>query len=89
MGMDVFMDVGIVSVETVSAAMQQQKDHPEESLQVDFSVSHRFGMSLASAMMIHQRLTQFIEQSVARVNQDIEQQQKQSAPANKSSRGNK
>jgi hypothetical protein len=73
MGMDVFMDVGVTPVESVNAAIQLYKDHPNEPPPVDFHVSFRFGMSIQTAMLIHQRLTQLLQQSVVQTAALLEQ----------------
>lgn len=66
-GMDVFMDVGVVPVESVHAAAVQYKADPSKPAPVEFHVSYRFGMSLQSAIMIHQRLTLLIQQSAMNI----------------------
>ncbi len=67
MGMDVFMDVGVVPVESIAAATKTYQANPERPALVDFHVSFRFGMSIQTALMIHQRLTHLIQQSAAQV----------------------
>jgi hypothetical protein len=58
MGMDVFMDAGVVSPESVTAALANA---PAEGIPtVDLHVTVRFGMSLQTAMMMHQRLTDLL-----------------------------
>jgi len=62
MGMDVFMDVGVVPAESLGAAVKFSNENPGVPAPVDFHVSFRFGMSVQSAIMIHQRLSQLIQQ---------------------------
>lgn len=57
MGVDVFMDVGIVSPEALQTAFQSKS----AVRTVDFEVLYRFGMSLQTAIQLHQRLSQLIE----------------------------
>jgi hypothetical protein len=62
MGMEVFMDVGIVPVESVASAAKLYQENPTEAVPVDFHISFRFGMSFQAAIMMHQRLTQLVQQ---------------------------
>lgn len=62
-GVEVYMDVGVVPVESVSAAMKAAKDNPGVPPQMDFHVSHRFGMTLSAAALISQRLMALLHQS--------------------------
>lgn len=62
MGVDVFMDVGTVAPEAVQAALQRQQQNPGVQL-LDFNVVYRFGMSLQTALQMHQRLTEIINRS--------------------------
>jgi len=61
MGMDVFMDLGVVPVESFNAALKLFREDPSKPAPVDFHVSFRFGMSVQSAMMMYQRLVQLIQ----------------------------
>ena len=79
-GMDVFMDVGVVPVESVSAAMKAAQENPEVPPEIDFYICHRFGMSFQSATLIHQRLTQLLQQSVAQVKEPLEPGSASEAP---------
>jgi hypothetical protein len=74
MGMDVFMDVGIVPVESISVATKTYQENPDKPPSVDFHVSFRFGMSVQSAILIHQRLSQFLQQSVSQASAYMERQ---------------
>lgn len=74
MGMDVFMDVGVVPAESLAAALKIFQESPGKPAPVDFHVSFRFGMSIQSAVMIHQRLSQLIQQSVAQMQVMAKQQ---------------
>lgn len=78
-GMEIFMDVGIVPVESMNQAIKSHNEDPKNIPSVDFHVSHRFGMSIQSAVLIHQRLTQLIQQS-ARMFGDFIQEQPPSDP---------
>jgi len=60
LGMDIFMDVGIVSPETINKAREQEQLY-SAPLIVDFQVNARFGMTLQTAIMIHQRLTDVLK----------------------------
>jgi len=73
MGMDVFMDVGVVPVESVTAAAKIYQENPAKPGLIDFHVSYRFGMSIQAAMMIHQRLSQFIQSAAAQMQTMAEQ----------------
>jgi hypothetical protein len=64
-GMDVFMDVGVVPVESIVAAAKVYREHPDKPAPIEFHVSFRFGMSLQAAILIHQRLTQILQQGAA------------------------
>lgn len=60
-GMDVFMDVGVYSVEAANNAAIEFTKNPEEQPVVDVFVAHRFGMSMQTAMLMHQRLSLLIQ----------------------------
>ena len=61
MGMDVFMDLGVVPVESFNAALKLFREDPTKPAPIDFHVSFRFGMSIQTALMMYQRLTQLIQ----------------------------
>jgi hypothetical protein len=60
-GMDVFVDVGVVPPESLLAF---QKNPPQEGdiPFVDMFVTARYGMSVQTAIMLHQRLTVMLQQ---------------------------
>jgi hypothetical protein len=58
LGMDIFMDVGIVSPEALRAAIQRRDQEKSPTPPItDFLVNYRFGMTLQSAAMMLQRLS--------------------------------
>jgi hypothetical protein len=59
MGMDVFMDAGNVSPESLNDAFDVK--HGGGSPSVKFNVDFRFGMSLQTASTMHQRLTALLK----------------------------
>ncbi len=64
-GMDIFMDAGIVSPESVKETLETD---PGDGLRiVKFNVDFRFGMSLQTAMVMHQRLSDLIQQATAQL----------------------
>ncbi len=75
MGMDVLMDVGVVTPEAINAALQQ-KSTADVVPTVDFLVNYRFGMSIQAAMMMHQRLTELLRQSQIQAAAAMEQAKK-------------
>jgi hypothetical protein len=63
MGMDVIMDVGVVSPESIVKSKEKFAKEPNSTpLVVDLLVHSRFGMSLQTAIAIHQKLTQALHQ---------------------------
>lgn len=75
MGMDVFMDVGVVTPEAINAVLQQ-KSAADVIPTVNFLVNFRFGMSLQATMMMHQRLTELLRQSQIQAAAAMEQAEK-------------
>ena len=75
-GMDVFMDLGVVPVDSVGAAIKASQEHPDVPPEMEFHVSHRFAMSFQGAVLIHQRLTQLLQQSNQQISALKEQQVK-------------
>jgi hypothetical protein len=66
MGMDVYMDVGVYSIESANNAASEVAKNPEGGQPtVEVYVAHRFGMSMQTAVLMHQRLTQFIQATQA------------------------
>jgi hypothetical protein len=63
LGMDVVMDVGIVSPESIIKARDRAAKEPESTAPavVDLQVFFRFGMSLQTAVLAHQRLSQMLQ----------------------------
>ena len=74
MGMDIFMDVGTVSPESVNAAMQASKTSGIPT--VEFNVHHRFALTLQTAMLINQRLTELIKRSIEQAQENVEPEKK-------------
>jgi hypothetical protein len=71
LGMDMFMDVGVVDPEAVSAAIQ---DKPENGVPtVNVLVNFRFGMSLHTAAAMHQKLGELLKQSSAKLQEAARQ----------------
>lgn len=66
-GMDIYMDLGVVPVDAIGAAMKAHQENPEVPPEMDFHVSHRFAMSIQGAILIHQRLTHLLQQSTAQI----------------------
>lgn len=68
MGMDVIMDIGIVSPEAVQQSLEKA---PKKSGMptVDFVVNARFGMSIQTAAIMHHRLGEFLQRATAQVAQ--------------------
>jgi hypothetical protein len=58
-GMDVFMDAGTVPPEAIRDAAASNAQPPT----VEFFIDFRFGMSLQSAVLMHQRLTELLQAS--------------------------
>lgn len=71
MGMDVFMDLGVVPAESVNEAIKLYKEDPSKPVPVDFHISFRFGMSIQSAIVIHQRLSMLLQQSAIRAQEEL------------------
>lgn len=65
-GMDVFMDAGTVTPEALNEAFQAKSGKGQPT--VRFNVNFRCGMSLQTAVVMHQRLTAFIQASAAQLN---------------------
>lgn len=59
-GMDVFMDAGTVAPEAIRDAMEGKSGDPPS---VKFNVDFRFGMSLQTALLMHQRLGALLQAS--------------------------
>jgi hypothetical protein len=59
-GMDVFMDAGTVAPEAIRDAMEGKAGDPPS---VKFNVDFRFGMSLQTALLLHQRLGALLQAS--------------------------
>ncbi len=66
MGMEVFMDVGAVTPESIQSALATRSsgDAPPS---VNVSVLYRFAMTIQTAMQIHQQLTQMIEATKSQI----------------------
>jgi hypothetical protein len=60
MGVDIFMDVGVVSPESLQTAFEKNTAAPTPTPTVDFNVLYRFGMTLQTALQLHQRLSDII-----------------------------
>jgi hypothetical protein len=73
-GMEVYMDLGVIPVDAIAAALQAAKDNPGEPPIMDFHVSHRFGMSFHAAALIHQRLTLLLQHSAAQLKDAMPEQ---------------
>jgi hypothetical protein len=67
LGMDIFMDVGTVAPESVREAMESDRTPDRTPPTVRFFVDFRFGMSLQSAHMMHQKLTAVLQATVAQL----------------------
>ena len=76
MGMDVFMDAGIVSPESVAAAVEKSSGGGDPPV-VDFVVTFRLGMSFQTALMLQQRLGDMLQRSHAQLAAQVEQAEKQ------------
>jgi hypothetical protein len=64
MGMDVFMDVGVVSPESVAAALAiKSGNQPTVNVLVNF----RFGMSLQTAVLMQRKLTEMLQGAQAQM----------------------
>jgi hypothetical protein len=70
-GMDVFMDVGVITAESAAAAAAIYKEHPEAPAPADFQVSFRFGMTIQAAVIMHQRLTQLLQVTQTQQSQQL------------------
>jgi hypothetical protein len=57
--MDVFMDAGTVSPESVRDAMEMKSSGKTPT--VRFNIDFRFGMSLQTAIFMHRRLTELLK----------------------------
>jgi hypothetical protein len=67
-GIEVYMDVGVVSVESVNRASQAFQMDPTVIPDIDLQVSHRFAFSMQAAALIHQRLTAMLQESAKTLN---------------------
>jgi hypothetical protein len=56
---DVFMDVGLVSPESVQTALKAANQM--ETAEVNFNVNSRFVMSLQTAVQMHSKLSQMLD----------------------------
>jgi hypothetical protein len=66
LGIDVFMDIGVVSPESVQSAMDDKRQPAPPAIRtIDMNVLCRFGMTIQTAIMMHQKLTQLIEATKA------------------------
>jgi hypothetical protein len=80
-GMDVFMDTGTVSPEAIRDALEIMKSS-DKTPAVKFIVDFRFGMSIQTAIVMHQRLSALLQaHSSAVMKTDTETAAKESAPA--------
>lgn len=61
MGMDIFMDVGAAHPESIQEAIRATQNPQDGPPHVDVSVQFRFGMTLQTAIQMHQRLTQMLQ----------------------------
>ena len=60
-GMDVFMDVGAVEPESVQAAVLEQQSPEHGTPSVNLNVLFRFGMTIQTALLMHQKLSEMIK----------------------------
>jgi hypothetical protein len=60
LGVDLFMDVGVVSPESIQAGMQAATSDPAAPVTIETLVLYRFAMTIQTAMQMHQRLTELI-----------------------------
>jgi hypothetical protein len=77
LGVDVFMDVGIVSPESVQSAMDDKRQPPAVRT-VNMNVLHRFGMTINTAILMYQKLGQLIDATKAQGEAVRETETKQS-----------
>jgi hypothetical protein len=61
MGMDIFMDVGAAQPESIQAAVLAIQNPDQGPALVNVNVQFRFGMTLQTAVQMHQRLTQMLQ----------------------------
>lgn len=78
-GMDVFMDAGTVSPESVKDAIEMKSTGKNPT--VNFIVDFRFGMSLQTAVLLHQRLTDLLKAHTGMMKESMEAQTKKGTPA--------
>ena len=71
MGMDVFMDAGNVSPESLNDAFDVK--HGGGSPSVKFNVDFRFGMSLQTAALMQQRLTALLQATAAQTAESLKE----------------
>jgi hypothetical protein len=62
-GMDIFMDLGVITPESAAEAAKLYKEHPGAPVPVDFAVSFRFGLTVQTAILLHQRLALLLQQA--------------------------
>jgi hypothetical protein len=65
-GLDMFMDVGVVSPEAVGSAQKQSAAEGELPV-VPFLVNFRFAMSFQTAVIMQQKLTELLKQSTDQI----------------------
>ena len=71
MGMDIFMDVGTVAPEAIQEALAKQTPETETPL-VNLNVLYRFGMSVQTAIQLHEKLTELIQATHARIASNVQ-----------------
>jgi hypothetical protein len=71
MGLDMFMDVGVVSPEAVGSAIQTESAKGEIPV-VPFLVNFRFVMSFQTAIAMQVKLTELLRQSSDRIKESIQ-----------------
>ena len=79
-GMDVFMDAGTVSPESIRGALEMKASGKNPA--VKFHVDFRFGMSIQTALILHQRLEELLKAHAAgMMKESTETQEKKDIPA--------
>jgi len=75
MGVEVFMDVGTVDLESIHAAVQANANgESPESTVVDFNVQEPFAMTMQTAIQMHQKLTAMIQATKASMDEAMNNQ---------------
>jgi hypothetical protein len=86
MGMDVLMDIGVVSPESVVAAMTKKKT-PDALAVVDMRVHYRFGLSIQTAFQMHQKLSALLDQSTKQAEAEVKAATAANPPADPTVKG--